>query len=145
MQPMKEIAKLLLIGSMCLMTPGLSTEVRQPHNPFEDANERDRKRGEEERKRREDERKKQDKSKGSLLAAKHGAPTAEPVCPIEWSENDSLEVTKIKIELIKAWRAEQNAKQVAVYFGDSRVVWVPIGNGPGEIRPEDYDDCLETA
>ena len=77
---------------------------------------------------------------GQMLAVRHGAPTAEPVCPIEWSESDSLEVTKIKIELIKAWRAEQNAKQVTVYLGESRIAWVPIGNGPGEIRPEDYDD-----
>jgi hypothetical protein len=140
MQPMKEIVKLLLISSLCLTTPGLSTEVRQPHNPFEDRNDRDRKRGEEERRRREEERKKQNQPKGSLLAAKHGPSIAEPVCPIQWDENDSLEVTKIKIALIKAWRAEQNAKTIAVYFGDSRLVWVPVGNGLGEIRPEYYDD-----
>ena len=60
--------------------------------------------------------------KGTKHARRSRSKNVQLECPINYADGDSLETLKLKVEMIKAWQAEQNAKTMAVYIGDTRVI-----------------------
>jgi len=53
-------------------------------------------------------------------------------CPIKAESGDSMETLKLKVQLIKAWQAEQNAKKMAIYWGNTRLSSRPVTQGSDE-------------